>query len=64
MNITAIHLNRSDDKVEVNIEVEGRWYQVIEENIDGFFSWITEESGMQRNIIQNKRPMYENHSNV
>ena len=59
MNITGIHLNSNGNKVEVNIEVDGKWYQVIEENREGPFSWITEEAGMKKKILENRRPSYE-----
>jgi hypothetical protein len=50
MNITAIHLVRIGDHVYVKAEIEGRWVTVIREHVDGSFSHIVEEGGMQRII--------------
>jgi hypothetical protein len=46
VEITGLHLMRLGDYVRVNVEIDGRWVQVISERHDGAFSHIVEPGGM------------------
>lgn len=48
MNITAVWLKRLGKDAVVEIEVDGKWIEVIRERFDGAFSHIVESSGMVR----------------
>jgi hypothetical protein len=58
MEITGIHLATSGNKIEVNVEYNGEWYQIIKEVNSGPISWITEERGILQKISQKKRPSH------
>ncbi len=46
MHVEAVWLRRIDDKVQVLVEDLGKWYLVIEENVDGPFSHIAEHPSL------------------
>lgn len=48
MDITAIHLFRTNEHAIVKAEINGRFVTVIKERIDGAFSHIVEEGGMRK----------------
>lgn len=50
MSITAIWLKRIGDHAIVEVEVDGKFVQVIREHIDGAFSHIVEESGIKHAV--------------
>ena len=47
-DITTIHLVRVGDYAYVKAEINGRFVTVIKEHVDGSFSHIVEEGGMQK----------------
>lgn len=52
MDISAIDLRREGTDAVVQIEVKGKWIEVIRERFDGCLSHIVEESGMQKAVSE------------
>lgn len=50
----AIHLYRVDPHVIVAIEVDGKWIEVIRDNVDSPFSHIVEPRGIEAKIAGDK----------
>jgi hypothetical protein len=46
--LTAVMLVRKGDYVAVEVEIDGRWVEVIRERYDGYFSHIVEPAGIRR----------------
>ncbi len=46
MHVESVWLRRIGDKVQVLVEDLGKWYLVIEENVDGSFSHIAEHPAL------------------
>ena len=45
--ITGVHLRRVGDAAYVDIEMDGKWVTVIQEDINSQFGHIVEPSGMR-----------------
>lgn len=51
MNITAVWLRKIGENAEALIEVDGLWRLAIEEPVDGNFSHIVEQSGLEKTRV-------------
>jgi hypothetical protein len=49
--VTGIHLLRIGDSVIVRVEIDGKWVEVIREQVDGLFSHIVEPSGIRARAL-------------
>jgi hypothetical protein len=56
VQISGLMLRRSGDHAIVEIEIEGRWVEVIREFIDAPFSHIVEPGGMRAALMHQALP--------
>ena len=54
ITVSGIQLVRIGDYAIVNVEVDGKWVEVIREHVEGSFSHIVEPSGIRTKLAAKK----------